>query len=219
MSGASREATVRNTTSAVGERQILPRQTKRILTARLFYAVAPPGEAGAERAPVLRRLLRHCGRLLLLLRAHLHFVLLCTLGVRGASDHRAGEATEHCAGAPIPARRYGSTEDGARDRPDCGAGTRRGTARDHSVLRWNIGRAGIEAGLLHRPQAAIVAIPALLVGRLAVLGIGVNRGVRRRPGIARRRRGRRPRRRSRRAAREAQKEGRQRGDPGDAPEG
>src|SRR6185312_1031840 len=100
MPGASREATVRNTTSAVGERQILPRQTKRILTA-LFYAVAPPGKAGAERTAVIRCLLRHRGGLLALLRIHLHLVLLHARGIAGAADHGAGEAAEDCPGAPV----------------------------------------------------------------------------------------------------------------------
>src|SRR5581483_4203299 len=157
--------------------QMLPRQTKRILTARLFYAVAPPIQAGAQGAAVLRCFLRHGSRLLLVLRAHRHCILLSALGITRAPDDGASETTEDCSRAPVPSRGDRRTEDGARDGPDSGAGARRRTARNHPICRRNIGRAGIEARLLHGPHAAVITIPALLIGRLAALRIGIDRRI------------------------------------------
>src|SRR6185312_16568263 len=208
----------RNTTSAVGERQILPRQTKRILTALLFYAVAPPAQAGTEGATVVGCLVLERRRLLPVLHIHLIGVLLRARSIAGAADHGAGETAEDGSRTPVPARRARGAENRAGNGSDGGTGPRRGTTRDHTVLRGNVGRAGVEAGLVNRPQAALVAVLALLVGRLALLRISVDGRVRRRADIGRRRRGRRPGRRRVHAAREAQSERRQRGDPGDAPD-
>src|SRR4029077_10300668 len=52
-SGASRAASARNTPSAVGERQILPRQTNRILNGSLPRAVAASLQTRAHRALVI----------------------------------------------------------------------------------------------------------------------------------------------------------------------
>src|SRR5579883_1769193 len=217
MSGASRDASARNTTAAVGERQMLPRQTKRILTA-LSYAVTPPGQAGAERAAILRRLLRHRGGLLPLLLVHLHLVLLDARGIARRADHGAGEAAEDRSRAPVVGPGDRGPENRARYGTDRGAGARRGPAGDHSILRRDIRRAGIEAGLVNGPETALVSIPALLVGRLAVLGIGVNGGIRRRARIGHGP-GRRPRRRGRLTARQSHRQERKSGQPGDTPEG
>src|SRR6185437_13373021 len=145
----------------------------------LFHAVAPPVQACAEGPAVVGRLLGQRGRLLLLLGGHLHLVLLDTLGVARAADHGAGEAAEHRSRAPVPVRRYGGADHGARDGPDGGggAGAGRRAARHHAVCRRNVGRARIKTGLVHRPEAALVPVLALLLGRLAVLRVGVDGGI------------------------------------------
>src|ERR1700724_3524491 len=100
-SGASRAASVRNTPSAGGERQMLPRQTNRIRTP-LSYAVAAALETGAHRALIVRalaaRLLRRhaaggLGRVEpgLLRRPLVTLVLVARLQIRGVTVLRVDE--------------------------------------------------------------------------------------------------------------------------------